>query len=80
MQHFDYLSDSAKTSKEIVDSGTSLNYKSLSLCRLDRLVGPFYQVDCLDRQLTYSNLYTDFTEAFNKFIYLKERLEYVRGV
>lgn len=73
MKNFDYMEDSEESSKSLVDEGVCLNFGPLSLCKIKRLVGESYQIDCMGR-ISYSNMFTDFNVAFNKFKELKSAL------
>lgn len=75
MRNFDYMGDTLEYTKTLVDSEGSVNFGPLSLCKIKRLISDQYQVDSLDYRLNYSNLFTDFGLAFNKFIELKKALE-----
>lgn len=74
MHNFDYMEDTLDFSQKIIDDEGSLNYGPLSLCKIKRLVSDMYQVDCMYHKINYTNLFQDFSVAFNKFIELKEAL------
>lgn len=74
MKNFDYMDDSEESSRGLIEEGVSLNYGPLSLCKVKRLVGSQFQVDCMYHRITYTKLFNDFSTAFNKFLDLKQAL------
>lgn len=73
MRNFDYMEDSEESSRGLVEEGVCLNFGPLSLCKIKRLIGEAYQCDCMGR-ISYSNLFSDFSVAFDKFKELKSAL------
>lgn len=74
MKNYDYIEDTPEGVLEILNLGNSVNYGPLSLCRLRRFSNRDLQIDCDCKELHYSELYEDFTEAFQKFLELRKKL------
>lgn len=74
MKNFDYIQDTSDDVLTILNNGDCINYGPLSLCRLRRFSNRDLQIDCDCKELHFSELYEDFTEAFQKFLELRKRL------
>lgn len=74
MKRFDYMGDDESTSLSLLQEDKSLEFGPLSLCKLKRVLGDFFQVDVSYYGIQYTKLFMDFHEAFEKFLELRKAL------
>lgn len=74
MKNLDYIDDTASDVLKLINSGNCINYGPLSICRLKRFSDTNIQVDCDSKEIRFSSLFSDFDEAFEKFVKLKDKL------
>lgn len=74
MRNLDYIDDTAKDVLELINAGNCVNYGPLSICRIRRFSNRDIQVDCDSKEVCFTDLFDEFSEAYKQFLEVRKRL------